>query len=141
MAVAKNKTVVTSGDPVEFLQSVTPPQKKRDCLILLGIIGKITNEPPQMWGESMVGFGSYHYKYDSGREGDMFRIGFSPRKQYISIYIMPGYQNFEHLLSRLGKHKAGKSCLNIIKLSDIDLDILSQIMTQGLELLREKYPD
>jgi hypothetical protein len=93
-----------------------------------------------MWGGSIIGFGDYHYKYDSGREGDFLRIGFSPRAQNLTIYVMPGYQDFDDELSRLGKHKMGKSCLYIKRLSDIDEDVLIEIMTKGFEIMEEKYP-
>lgn len=93
-----------------------------------------------MWGPSIVGFGEYHYKYESGREGDFLRIGFSSRAQNISIYIMPGYQDFDEELSRLGKHKMGKSCLYIKRLSDVDQTVLKEIMQKGLDIMAETYP-
>ena len=93
-----------------------------------------------MWGPSIIGFGDYHYKYESGREGDSMRIGFSPRAQNISVYIMPGYQDFDDELSRLGKHKMGKSCLYIKRLSDVDEDVLREMLVKGLRLMEEKYP-
>lgn len=105
---------------------------------------KITSWIPKIWGSKLsngiVGFGDYHYKYDSGREGDFFRLGFSSRAQNISIYIMPGYQDFGEELSRLGKYKMGKSCLYIKRLSDVDETILKQIMEKGLAIMAKKYP-
>jgi len=104
------------------------------------MMAELTGMEPRMWGASIVGFGEYHYKYDSGREGDSIRIGFSSRAQNISIYIMPGYQDFSDELARLGKHKIGKACLYIKRLSDVDEAVLKEIMVKGLRLLEEKYP-
>lgn len=90
-----------------------------------------------MWGTSIVGFGSYHYKYDSGREGDMPVTGFAPRKQSLTLYIMPGFDAYEDLLSKLGKHKTGKSCLYINKLADVDMDVLRELVKQSVEAMKE----
>jgi Domain of unknown function (DU1801) len=140
MSKAKNKTQKTTQSPEEFLESVTPAQKQADCFTLLAIMKNITGLEPKMWGTNIIGFGDYHYKYESGREGDSFRIGFSPRAQNLTIYIMPGYQNFDEELSRLGKHKMGKSCLYIKQLSDVDEDVLREMLVKGLRLMEEKYP-
>ena len=93
-----------------------------------------------MWGNSIVGFGQYHYRYATGREGDFLATGFSPRKSNLSIYIMPGYGDFSDILKNLGKHKLGKSCLYVNKLSDIDLDILAQLIAAGIERLDQIWP-
>ena len=93
-----------------------------------------------MWGDSIVGFGQYHYRYATGREGDFLATGFSPRKSNLSIYIMPGYGDFSGILKNLGKHKLGKSCLYVNKLADIDLDVLAQLITAGLERLDQIWP-
>ena len=100
----------------------------------------ITGWKPRMWGPSMVGYGSYHYTYDSGRSGDFLATGFSPRKANMSIYIMPGYADFSDILARLGKHKIGKSCLYVNKLADIDLNVLQDLVRAGLEDLSSKWP-
>lgn len=100
---------------------------------------RLSGETPKMWG-SIVGFGDYHYKYESGREGDFFRTGFSPRAQNITLYIMPGYHDLDEKLSRLGKHKLGKSCLYIKRLSDVDEDVLEEIVAFGLSEMDKKYP-
>lgn len=135
-----NKTQKTN-DPVEgFLGTVKPEQKQADCAKIHSIMKEVSGLAPKMWGKAIVGFGDYHYKYASGREGDSFRTGFSPRAQAISVYIMPGYTNFSDELARLGKHKIGKSCLYIKKLSDIDVDVLREIITKGLAIMEEKYP-
>jgi len=134
-----NKTQKTEKSTVEFLNNVTPDQKREDCFKILEMMNDITGLEPKMWG-TIVGFGDYHYKYDSGREGDYFRVGFSPRAQNLTIYIMPGYQDFDEELSRLGKHKMGKSCLYIKRLSDINENVLGEIITKGLRLMEEKHP-
>ena len=101
---------------------------------------EMTGETPKMWGKSIVGFGSYHYKYDSGREGDWFLTGFSPRKQNLSLYIMAGFGQYDDLLANLGKHKTGKSCLYIKKLEDINRDILKEMITGSVKMMVDKYP-
>jgi predicted nuclease of predicted toxin-antitoxin system len=104
----------------------------------------LSGETPKLWGgslnSSIVGFGKYHYKYESGREGDSMRIGFANRAQSNSVYIMPGYQDFDDELARLGKHKMGKSCLYLKRLADIDTDVLREILQKGLSIMAEKYP-
>lgn len=105
------KTKPSDQDVESFLNVITDEQKRADCFELLEFMTEITGEPPKMWGKSMVGFGSYHYKYDSGREGDWFLTGFSPRKQNLSIYIMAGFDKYEDIMSRLGKYNTGSSCL------------------------------
>ncbi|PHS42023.1 MAG: hypothetical protein COA91_01260 [Robiginitomaculum sp.] len=140
MSKAKNKTQKTAQSAVAFLQGVKPEQKQADCLKILEMMKDISGYEPKMWGPSIIGFGEYHYKYESGREGDMCRIGFAPRAQNLTIYIMPGYQDFDDELSRLGKHKMGKSCLYIKRLTDVDEDVLGEMITKGLRLMEEKYP-
>lgn len=135
-----NKTQKTTVSPEAFLATIEPKQKREDCLALLSMMKDITGLMPKMWGAAIVGFGEYHYKYESGREGDSLRIGFSPRAQALTIYIMPGYNNFEKELSQLGKHKLGKSCLYIKRMSDIDEEVLRAIVTKGFEIMQEKYP-
>jgi len=101
---------------------------------------RITGFQPRMWGPTIIGYGSYHYKYDSGREGDCNATGFSPRKASLSIYIMPGYHDYADILRRLGKHKIGKACLYVNKLSDIDMDVLEELVRAGLRDLNAKWP-
>ncbi len=140
MSKAKNKTVKTADSPQAFLKTVTPESKQKDCFNILDMMQEISGWPPKMWGPSIIGFGDYHYKYDSGREGDFFRIGFAPRAQNITIYIMPGYTDFSDELSRLGKYKMGKSCLYIKRLSDVDEAVLREMLVKGLAIIQEKYP-
>ena len=140
MSKAKNKTQKTDIAPDDFIGAISPEWKRDDCAALMSMMREISGLEPKMWGPSMVGFGDYHYIYDSGREGDSFRIGFSPRAQNITVYIMPGYQDFDDELSRLGKHKMGKSCLYIKRLSDVDQDVLREMIVKGLALMEAKYP-
>jgi len=136
-----NKTVATDLSVEDYLSAITSPQKQEDCRKISAIMQRVSGYPPVMWGASIVGFGAYHYKYESGREGDFLRTGFAARAQNISIYIMPGYQDLEDELSRLGTHKIGKSCLYIKRLSDIDEQVLEEMIVRGLKLLAQKYPE
>jgi len=141
MAKAENKTKVTEIDPASFVAAVEPDKKKVDAEALLQLFNRVTGLKPKMWGPSIIGYGRYHYKYESGREGEFMLTGFSPRKQNLSIYIIPGYRfgEMEDKLSRLGKHKLGKSCLYINKLADVDLGVLEEIVLDGLAYMRENY--
>ncbi|MEE2944234.1 MAG: DUF1801 domain-containing protein [Pseudomonadota bacterium] len=133
MAHSKNKTVAETTDPIAFISSVEHPTRRADAETLLELFSDVTGYEAVMWGSSIIGFGKYHYVYDSGREGDFLATGFSPRKSNLSIYIMPGYQDYGDILARLGKHKMGKSCLYVNKLADIDLDVLRELIARGLE--------
>ncbi len=139
MAKKGNKTKPTKVSPVSFLESVEHPQRRADGLELLNFFSQVTQLRPIMWGPSLIGYGRYAYEYKSGHGGELFLTGFSPRKTALTIYTMPGYQNFSAELSKLGKHKTGKSCLYINKLSDIDLDVLTSIVEGGLHYMRENY--
>ncbi|SMX45503.1 DUF1801 domain-containing protein [Octadecabacter ascidiaceicola] len=140
MVDAKNKTQATDVDVRAFLDAVEHPVRRADALVLDALFRKITGWQPKMWGPTIVGYGSYHYKYDSGREGDCNATGFSPRKASQSIYIMPGYQEYDEILSRLGKYKIGKACLYVNKLADIDIDVLEELIRAGLRDLSKIYP-
>lgn len=139
MAKSSNKTQQTKLSPRTFLNSLDHPKRQADGLKLLTFFNRVTGLKPKMWGPSIVGYGRYHYKYDSGREGDFFLTGFSPRKSALTIYVMPGYQDMSENLSRLGKHKTGKSCLYINSLSDVDMDVLEEIIQDGLTYMRKNY--
>lgn len=139
MAKAENKTKETEASVDTFLANIKDDQKKADCLVLKSMMSRITDSPAKMWGASIVGFGTYHYKYDSGREGDFMKVGFSPRAQNVTIYIIAGFDRYEALMSKLGKHKTGKSCLYIKKLDDIDLDVLEELVKESYNLMTEKY--
>ncbi len=135
----QNKTLPNQLSVKDFLEKIEHPQKRQDCFEILGIMQRITAEPPVMWGTSIVGFGTYHYKYESGREGDMLKIGFSPRKQNLTMYIMPGFSRYDELMSKLGQYKTGKSCLYIKKLDDVDKRVLEELFIEAYKYMSEKY--
>ena len=139
MAKADNKTKPNTVAPADFIAGVDNNIRRTDAETLLPWFEKITGLKAKMWGPSIIGFGRYHYKYDSGREGDMCMTGFSPRKAKTVLYIMPGYQDMDEMLSRLGKHKLGKSCLYINKLADVDMDVLEEIVRFGVDYVKDKY--
>lgn len=117
-----------------------PARRRDEGRRLLALFGAASGYSPRMWGPSIIGFGRYHYRYASGREGDYLAAGFAPRKSALSIYIMPGYQGYDAILARLGKHKAGKSCLYVSRLDDIDLAVLSTLIRRGLRDLGAIWP-
>lgn len=137
--MTKNKTQPTNNSVIDFINQVENEQKKQDALIILDLMKTITKEEPVLWGPSLIGFGNYHYKYESGREGDFFIVGFSPRKTALTIYIMPGYDRYDSLMAKLGKFKIGKSCLYIKKLSDVDLDVLTELISSSVDYMNTKY--
>jgi hypothetical protein len=137
--MADNKNKQNEGDVLAFLNSVEHPKRKEDSFAIMDMMKEITGEEPKIWGKSMVGFGSYHYTYASGREGDWFITGFSPRKQNMSLYIMPGFERYDELMEKLGKHKTGKSCLYINKLEDVDIEILKELITASVDHMNETY--
>ena len=138
--MAENKTQAHDGDVAAFLQAVEHPTRRADGLALDALFRQLTGWAPRMWGPTIVGYGSYHFRYESGREGDSLATGFSPRKGNLSLYIMPGYADFDDVLGRLGKCKMGKACLYINKLADIDMDVLAELIRAGLGDLNQKYP-
>lgn len=126
--MAENKTKLTEASVEDYLAAIADETRRDDCIALSKLMTKATKQPPKMWGSSIVGFGSYHYKYESGREGDSCLTGFSARKGDISIYLTASFPGLEELYAKLGKHKTGKACLYIRKLSEVDLDILEQLI-------------
>ncbi|MGH1464288.1 MAG: DUF1801 domain-containing protein [Cognatishimia sp.] len=140
MAKAQNKTVANSDDARGFCEQVEHPTRRADAMVLLKLFAAETGFDPVMWGPSIIGFGRYHYRYATGREGDFLATGFSPRKANLSIYIMPGYQDYSEIMGRLGKHKLGKSCLYVNKLADIDLDVLRELIRAGVADLNKIWP-
>ena len=130
--MAELKTKKNDGDVHAFLSSVENERRRKDAFAVLGLMEKVTGLKPEMWGPSIVGFGSYRYKYESGREGDWFLVGFSPRKQNLALYIMSGFAEYEDLLQKLGKHKTGKSCLYVNKIEDIDTDVLVELIRRSV---------
>tara|TARA_R110002096_G_scaffold97694_21_gene217857 strand:- start:5411 stop:5827 length:417 start_codon:yes stop_codon:yes gene_type:complete len=137
--MADNKTKPTTLKALDYLENIDNEQRKADCLTLNTLMKEITGEQPIMWGTSIVGYGSYHYKYESGREGDMPLIGFSNRKQSITIYIISGFAKCKDQLEKIGKYKVGKSCFYIKKLSDIDVEILTEMIISSIEVIKNKY--
>jgi hypothetical protein len=135
--MAELKTKPTDDSVDAFLAGIPDETRRKDCLTLLKIMKKVTRARPKMWGPSIVGFGSYHYKYESGREGDWFLVGFSPRKRDLSLYIMAGVERYGALLKKLGKHKTGKACLYVSKLADIDLTVLEQLLRESVARLKK----
>lgn len=138
--MSTNKTQPTDQTPADFIASVEPARRREDGLALLSFFHAVTGFDPVMWGPSIIGFGRYHYVYKTGREGDFLATGFSPRKASLSLYIMPGYQNYGSILARLGKHKLGRSCLYVNKLADIDMDVLAELIRAGLKDLDAIWP-
>jgi len=139
--MAELKTKRNKGDVKAFLNSVPDEKKRQDSFEVLGLMKKVTGMHPELWGDSIVGFGSYHYKYASGREGDWFMTGFSPRKQNLTLYIMPGFEQYDQLLGKLGKHSIGKSCLYIKKLEDVDTDVLKELVKRSVEHMAKANAD
>ena len=135
--MAELKTKKNQRSVKALIDQVRDEQKRSDAQTILKIMKRITKSQPKMWGESIVGFGTYHYKYDSGREGDWFMTGFSPRKNNLTLYIMSGFSRYDELMKKLGKHKTGKSCLYINKLSDVDIDILAQLVAESVAHVRK----
>lgn len=135
----ENKTMPTDISPAEFIQTIEHKVRKKDAETLLDWFSEVTGYPAVMWGPTIVGFGRYHYDYASGRSGDSLMTGFSPRKSNISIYIMPGYQDLDEYLARLGKHKMAVSCLYVNKLADIDMSVLQELVVHGVNNLKSKY--
>lgn len=129
MSNAKIQTVPTGEDVLEFLARLDDEQQRHDSEALIEIMYEVSGEPPVMWGPAIIGFGSYHYQYDSGREGDMPLIAFSPRKGKLALYIMDDTEKYEDIRERLGKHKTAKACLYIAKLADVDLTVLKELIT------------
>jgi hypothetical protein len=131
------KTKPTNQSVKEFLNEVPEPERRADCFAVAKIMEEITGEKPKMWGPSIVGFGNFHYKYDSGREGDWLLTGFSPRKKDLTLYMMMGFEKHPELMEKLGKHSTGKSCLYIKQLSDIHVPTLKKLIKVTLKDLRE----
>jgi hypothetical protein len=137
--MSSNKTIETSASVENFINAVESEQKREDSREMIEIMKRITGSEPKMWGSSLIGFGSYHYKYDSGREGDFFITGFSPRKTALTVYIMPGFDRYEEQLEKLGPFKTGKSCLYLKNLDAIDRQVLEEIIRDSVAVMRERY--
>ena len=130
------KTKQNNGDVEAFLNGVDNEQRRKDALVVFDIMKEITGEPPKLWGPTIVGFGKYKYRYRTGREGEWFVTGFSPRKQSLTLYIMEGFNKHEELMAKLGKFKTGVSCLYVNKLSDIDIEVLKELITLSVDYVK-----
>ena len=134
------KTRATDANVEGFLDTIADDARRQDCVRVLEIMKSATGAEPRMWGPTIVGFGSYHFRYDTGREGDWFLTGFSPRKGNLTLYITAGFDRYESLLSRLGKHKTGKSCLYIKRLADVDEAVLRELVTASVKHMQQTHP-
>lgn len=138
--MAELKTKSTNARAEDFLDTITPEQKRQDSFELLALFKKVTKKPPVMWGTSIVGFGKYHYKSERSRqEGDWPLVGFSPRKQNLTLYVIADFPKLENLLKKLGKHKRSVGCLYVNKLSDVDREVLEEIVRESFEYCKEHY--
>jgi len=133
------KTRENDASVQAFLDSVMPARRRDDCLVIDALMRRVTGWEPKMWGDSIVGFGRYHYKYNSGREGDWFITGYAPRKAALTIYIMPGFGNFGPLMDRLGTYRTGRACLYVTRLENIDLDVLEDLVRESVETMHRIY--
>lgn len=138
--MAEAKTKPTAASVAEHLASVATDAQLADAKALVALMRKITNEEPKMWGPSIIGFGRYHYKYDSGREGDAALAGFAVRRGEFALYIVSGFEGQEHLLAKLGKHKAAKACLYVKRLADIDIKVLEKLIAGSVKAMQRRYP-
>ena len=134
------KTRPTDASVDTFIAAVEDAQKREDCHAVATMMAEVTGAPAQMWGPSIVGFGSYHYRYASGREGHFMETGFAPRKRALTLYIMAGFGEYEDLLAKLGKHTTGKSCLYVKRLTDVDPAVLRELVERSVAYIRAKYP-
>lgn len=139
--MAENKTQPTQASVDDFINQVDSTKKREDAFRIKQIMEEVTGEKAVMWGPSIVGFGQYHYKYESGREGDFLIVGFSPRKTSLSLYLLGCMEtSFDELFAKLGKHKTGASCVYINKLSDVDESVLRELIKKSYEYMKAKYP-
>ena len=137
--MAENKTRPSKASVAQFINAIEDDRRRADAKKVAAMMRKATGKRARLWGPSIVGFGSYHYKYESGREGDMALVGFSPRKQNLAVYIMPGFDPFPALMKKLGKYKTGKTCLYIKKLDDVNEDVLQQLIERSVKEMRKRY--
>lgn len=138
--MAKMKTTPTEASVDAYIDAVEDAQKREDCRAVAAMMAEVTGAPARMWGSSIVGFGSYHYRYASGREGDFMETGFAARKRELTLYVMAGFSEYGDLLAKLGKHKTGKSCLYIKRLADVDVGVLREVVERSVAWIRARYP-
>jgi hypothetical protein len=137
--MAELKTKQTGESVDEFLNGIADPQRRQECVAVLELMKQATGCEPAMWGAGMIGFDRYHYRYDSGREGDWFVTGLSPRKAALTVYVMAGFDRYDSIMARLGKYKTGKSCLYIKRLDDIDLDALRELIDESVRHVKRSH--
>ena len=137
--MAENKTKATRASVTDFVNGIEPSERRADVRKVAAMMRRATGKRAKMWGSSIVGYGEYHYKYDSGREGDFMVTGYSPRKQALTVYIMPGFSHFDAEMKKLGKYKTGRSCLYIKRLSDVDEKVLERLITKSVKHMRKHY--
>lgn len=137
--MAENKIKETDASVEAFLDAIQDDEKRQDCRTVLQLMKEVTGAEPRIWGGGMVGFGSYHYKYPSGREGDWFLTGFAPRARELTLYITAGFDRYEALLADLGKFKTGRSCLYVKRLADVDLGVLRKLIAASVDHMRKQY--
>jgi hypothetical protein len=137
--MADNKTKENSASVASFLNAIEDTRKRSDARKVAAMMRKVTDKRAKMWGSSIVGYGKYHYKYESGREGDHMLVGFSPRKSNLVVYIIPGFSEFPALMKKLGKYKTGRSCLYLNKLDDVDESVLEKLVNDSVKLMRKRY--
>ncbi|HAO46755.1 MAG TPA: DUF1801 domain-containing protein [Ferruginibacter sp.] len=138
--MAELKTRQTKEKVLDFIRAVTDENRQAECMVLLKMMKKVTKADPVVWGNGVVGFGVFHYKSErSKQEGDWFMTGFAPRKQNMTIYIIPGFGGYSGIMKKLGKHKIGGSCLYINKLADVDLNVLAELVSKAYHQMKEKY--
>ena len=138
--MADMKTKPTNASVDAYIDAVEDPQKREDCRAIAAMMADTTGAEARMWGSSIVGFGAYHYRYASGREGDFMEAGFAARKRTLTLYIMAGFSEYGELLGQLGKHTTGKSCLYIKRLADVDQDVLREMVERSVAWIRARYP-
>jgi Domain of unknown function (DU1801) len=139
--MAENKTRATSASVDDFIAAIADNDRRKDCLALVAMMQRVTGGKPYMFGPTIVGFGTYHYEYESGRQGDSCITGFASRKPDLTVYIVPGFLASDALMGKLGKHKTGKACLYIRRLSDVDLKVLEKLVKASVDYVRKTYPD
>lgn len=137
--MAELKTKKTENSVEDFINNEPDEQRRKDSFVILDLMKKITKDEPKMWGPGIIGFGNYHYVYESGREGDWFLTGFSLRKQNLTLYIMSGFSRYDELMNKLGKYKIGKSCLYIKRLEDVDMKVLKELIEESVKYMKKKY--
>lgn len=136
----ENKTQPTDASVDDLIAAIADESRRADCRQVVDLMAELSGEPPKIWGKNIIGFGRYHYRYASGREGDAMRIGVSPRARELSLYIMPGFDAYAGLLAQLGRHRVGKSCLYVPRLAQIDVEVLKALISASLAAMAKTYP-